>query len=183
MFGRFIALARGRCRTASAHAHLLPMPPRALARWLPQLGGVLCLWSHAGRACEPQANGLLVEQARLAALHRSRWLRVAGAVTAEGPREWADAVDDRGRVCVRIYLLPGTDYCAWDALPRIVGRQGVAAAAAVPFRASDAQLLRFGHRCLAGLDVLGAEPCAMGRLDLRVAGEIVRHEAVALPAS
>lgn len=182
MFGRFIALARGRCRTATVHARLLPMPPRSLARWLPQLGGVLCLSPHADDAQEPQADGLLVEQAGLATLHRSRWLRVASAVTAEGPREWADAMDDRGRVCARIYLLPGTDYCAWDALPRIPGRQGIVAARVAAFRASSARLLRFRHRRLAGLDVLGAEPCAMGRLDLRVAAEIVRHESVALPA-
>jgi hypothetical protein len=40
--------------------------------------------------------------------------------------------------------------------------------------------VRFRHRSLAGLDVLGVEECAACGLDLRVAGEIVRHEAVAL---
>jgi hypothetical protein len=48
--------------------------------------------------------------------------------------------------------------------------------------ASAARLLRFRHRRLAGIQVLGVEDCAMCRLDLRVAGEIVRHEAVALPS-
>ncbi|NUR23331.1 hypothetical protein [Frateuria sp.] len=182
MFGRLIALARGWPRSKQVHARLLPMSPRCLARWLPQLGGVLCLFPcDAGVPCEPAA-GLLVEEDGLAVLHRSRWLRLASAVTADGPREWADVLDACGRVCTRVYLLPGTDYCAWDAMPCGIARPDEAPAATVGFQASSVQLLRFRHRQLAGLDLLGAERCLVSPLDRRVAGEIVCREAGALPA-
>lgn len=176
MFGRFIALARS--RAATVHACRVPMAPRALACWLPQLGGVLCLWPAPVDTHGQQAPGLLVERAELSPLQRIRWLQMASEVTADGPCEWADALDAEGRVRARIYLLPGTDYCAWDALPSAaVPRR----ATAVAFRATGAGLVRFRHRCLAGLDLLGAESCTMSRLDRRIAGELLRREAVALP--
>jgi hypothetical protein len=159
------------------------MPPRALARWLPQLGGVLYLAPrHRGEPARHQAAGLLVEQADLAPLHRSHRLHVTSTVTPDGPREWADVIDKHGRACARVYLLPGTDYCAWDAMLCGAAHRGEATASRPAFRASAARLLRFRHRRLAGIQVLGVEDCAMCRLDLRVAGEIVRHEAVALPS-
>jgi hypothetical protein len=159
------------------------MPPHALARWLPQLGGVLYLAPR--QRDEPEgrhATGLLLEQVDLAPLQRCRRLRVVSAVTADGPREWADVLDAHGRACARVYLLPGTDYCAWDAMLRSAADCVAVAAARPVFVAATARLGRFRHRHLAGLDILGVDDCATCRLDWRVAGEIVRHEAVALPA-
>ena len=183
MFGRFALLGGCRRRPPAAHGYVLAMPPRALARWLPQLGGVLYLAPRQQDEPEGrQAAGLLLEQADLAPLQRCRRLHVVSAVTPDGPREWADVLDARGRACARIYLLPGTDYCAWDAM-LCSAADCVAVAAARPvFMAATARLGRFRHRRLAGLDMLGVEDGATCRLDWRVAGEIVRHEAVALPA-
>ncbi|MCX7513682.1 hypothetical protein [Frateuria sp. STR12] len=180
MFGRFPLFGGCRRCVAPAQAYILTMPPRALARWLPQLGGVLYLPAH-GPGGAVHAAGLLVEQADLAPLHRSQRLHAVSLVTPDGPREWADVIDANSHICARIYLLPGTDYCAWDAMLRTaVGHRG-GAAARPAFRASGARLARFRQRRLAGLDVLDLSPCATNRLDLRVAGEIVRDEAVVLP--
>jgi hypothetical protein len=161
--------------------YALSMPPRALARWLPQLGGVLYLAAQPrGALAGGQTGGLLVEQAWLTPLHRSHRVYAVSTVTPDGPREWADVADAHGRPCARIYLLPGTDYCAWDAMLCGAGGSPGAAAPGPAFAASAARLVRFRHRALAGLDVLGVEDCEMCPLDRRVAGEIVRHEAAAL---
>jgi hypothetical protein len=158
------------------------MTPCLLARWLPQLGSVLYLASRQPDAAGPWAAGLLVEQPHLAPLQRSHRLRMVSAVTPDGPREWADVLDAHGRACARIYLLPGTDYCAWDAMLRAT--VGVAAATRVGpvFAVATARLVRFRHRRLACLDMLGMDDGAPCRLDLRVAGDIARREAAALPA-
>lgn len=181
MFGRFV-LPGCRCRVSSVHGYVLAMPPRSLARWLPQLGGVLYLPARYRRAPATPAPGFLVEWPELAPLHLARRLRLVSAVTPEGPREWADVLDAHDRACARIYLLPGTDYCTWDAMQRDAADADAVDAGRLPFRAAGARLLRFRHRRVAGLDLLGADAGSMCRLDLRVAGEIVRHEAVALPA-
>jgi hypothetical protein len=159
------------------------MPPRALARWLPQLGGVLYLASSRSRQepAERAAAGLLVEQAELAPLQQSHRLHMVSAVTPDGPREWADVLDAHDRARARIYLLPGTDYCAWDAMLGATGGRSAATAARPAFVAATARLVRFRHRCVAGLDLLGGEEAPMCRLDRHVAGEIVRREAVAPP--
>lgn len=183
MFGRFASLGGCHRRPPAAHGYVLAMPPRALARWLPQLGGVLYLAPRQrDQPQERQAGGLLLEQADLAPLQRSRRLQVVSAVTPDGPREWADVIDAHGRTCARIYLLPGTDYCAWDAMLCTAAGGAAVAAARPAFMAATARLGRFRHRRLTGLDVLGVEDCTTCRLDWRVAGEIVRHEATALPA-
>jgi hypothetical protein len=173
----------GGCRhRALAHGYVLATTPCLLARWLPQLGDVLYLAPRLRDAAGPGAAGLLVEQPHLAPLQRSHRLRMISAVTPDGPREWADVLDAHGRACARIYLLPGTDYCAWDTM--LCGAAGAAAAtrAGPVFAAATARLLRFRHRRLAGLDVLGMDDGAPCRLDLRVAGDIARHEAAMLPA-
>ena len=182
MFGRFALMGGCRCRPPSAHGYVLAMPARALARWLPQLGGVLYLAPRRDEPEAQQADGLLLEHADLAPLQRSRRLYVVSAVTPDGPREWADVLDAHGRACARIYLLPGTDYCAWDAMLCTAAGGAAVATARPAFMAATARLGRFRHRRLAGLDVLGMESCATCRLDWRVAGEIVRYEAAALPA-
>lgn len=180
MSGRF-ALPGGRPRRVAAHGYVLPMPPRMLARWLPQLGDVLYLIArHRHEPTGRPAAGLLVEQRDLALLHHSHRLHVASAVTPDGPREWADVTDAYGRACARIYLLPGTDYCAWDAMACAAAGCGDAVCARPVFAASAARLVRFRRRCLAGLEALAMEDRAVCGLDLRVAGEILHHEAVAL---
>ncbi|PWK88700.1 hypothetical protein C7456_105234 [Fulvimonas soli] len=187
MFGWLAAF--GLCDSARFNTSAtpwLPATPRRLAEWLPQLGGVLYLPGRQA-PCDglPGAAGILVESVELAPLLRVRALRGSSAVTPEGPREWIDGADAHGRVQMRLYLLPDTDYCAWDAClggpARTCG--GPAAPAAEPFRAAGARLLRFTHRRLGGLGLIGTAAPGLSGLGHRLAAGIARQEAVALQAA
>lgn len=130
---------------------------------------------------EPPLSGVLVESIELAPLLHTRALAAASAITADGPREWIECLDAGDRVQARLYLLPDTDYLAWDALhvgagPALVdaGRAG-----AVPCRSARARLLRFRVHHVAGLLVLGAETgVAASPLGRELAARIARDEAV-----
>jgi len=162
--------------------------PATLLRCLPPLGSVLYL-SMQSRVSEIEEipRGLLVESMQLAPLLQTHYLVAASTITSEGPREWIECVDRHGHLCARLYLLPDTDYLAWDAL------LDCAEATTVPTMASmhagwprnsrsvSAHLLRFHWRRLAGLDVLGAEVSThLSSLSRHLVGQVAGAEAVSL---
>jgi hypothetical protein len=159
--------------------------PAMLLRELPSLGSVLYLPTRPGMSDEVP-RGLLVEAMSLAPLLQTRYLVAISAITSEGPREWIECVDRRGRLCARLYLLPDTDYLAWDAL--LTNCKTMAAMTTLMhtrllrnIRPRSAHLLRFHWRQLAGLDVLGAEaPGQVSMLSKHLVGRVAGAEAVPL---
>ncbi len=92
----------------------------ALVEWLPRLGTVL--WLHRPRRDQvfPRARitergVLLLEHPDMAAFADVTAIRAQSAVTPHGPREWLD-IDAGSTTIARLYLLPDTDYLAWDAM-------------------------------------------------------------------
>jgi hypothetical protein len=155
-----------------------------LAASLPPLGCLLHLSPRsAGGVPELPAVGVLAECAELVPLLRTRWLRIASAVTVDGPREWIECIDAGGRPQGRLYLLPDTDYLGWDTL--LAGDSAQAgppgAERCAPFCAWQARPLHFTHRRLGGLTSLGCvAPARISALGRHVAHEIARAEAVVL---
>jgi hypothetical protein len=86
---------------------------------LPRLGAVLWLERRERRplprlAASGAQGVLLVEHPALAALTRSTGVTAHCAVTPNGPREWLCFQDGVGATCAKLFLLPDTDYLAWD---------------------------------------------------------------------
>jgi hypothetical protein len=107
------------------HAHRRDARPRLdphhVAAWLPRLGTTLWMDRRESAAtparCMVGAHGLLrIEDPCLLALARSEQIDARTTVTPLGPREWLDFRDARGRVQARLFLLPDTDYLAWDSM-------------------------------------------------------------------
>jgi len=187
MFGWLAVHSATFCRRTHglpAERRWLSMPPGPLVDHLPRLGQVLYLASAAPCvAAESLPAGWLVEQRDLARLLHTHWIISAGVVDSDGPREWLECVDRRGRIGARLHLLPDTDYLAWDAL--------LAAGEAVPmprfgvvpelFHPAMACVTRFHRYPLAGLTALGRDGCEpVSALGQDVAQRIARAEAVAL---
>ncbi|MDR3386567.1 MAG: hypothetical protein P4L92_05895 [Rudaea sp.] len=121
---------------ASRGAAPAPSPTHSLrlhqvATAIPQLGTVL--WLH--RVCRERAfprarllpeGLLLLEHPALAALADCASVHALCAVTTQGPREWLEFRDVHNAAIAKLYLLPETDYLAWDAM---LGRCGAPAAA------------------------------------------------------
>ena len=152
----------------------LRIAPAPLVAALPALDSVLYM---PLAACGPELSalpcGLLVETPQLALLLRVRWLMAVSVIAVDGPREWVDGLDRTGRPCVRLHLLPDTDYLGWDRL-----LAGGAPAVAMPdtphLPAVDAYPLRFHRRRLGGLDVLRGEMVSgLSPLGRQLAGRIV----------
>lgn len=151
------------------------------ARWLaglPALGSVLYAPAVRRMLHGSPLPGLLVESIELAPLLHTRSLACASAITADGPREWMECRDAGGRLLARLYLLPDTDYLAWDALYA----RADAGAVAVPcadvhaWRPARAQLLRFRLHRHAGLQLLGADAVeASSALVRELAARIARE--------
>ncbi|WP_329741150.1 hypothetical protein [Dyella sp. A6] len=167
-----------------AERRWLRMPGGMLAQHLMRLGHVLYLPGPAMDAALPACpTGWLAERRELAFLLRPHRLAVAGVVDTDGPREWLECVDHSGRVQARLYLLPDTDYLAWDAL-LAAGERVSAPQPGMPqdFRPRGACLARFHGYLLAGLTVFGLDrSVAVSRLGHEVAQRIARAEAVAMP--
>ncbi len=148
---------------------------------LPALGDVLYLSGHAGCASQNGLSpGLLVESVELAPLLQTRALVVASEITPDGPREWIECLSAEDRLLARLYLLPDTDYLAWDALHAGAGMatdEDRPRADFASWRPARAQLLRFRVRQLAGLQVLRAETgSGASSLGREVAARIARAE-------
>ncbi|WP_157511147.1 hypothetical protein [Frateuria sp. Soil773] len=176
-----------RMRSVPASVRWLRMSPQGLAQRLPSLGSVLYLARREGEGAAEAvpAAGVLAESMDLTPLLHTHWLHAASTVTAEGPREWIECRDARGETLARLYLLPDTDYLAWDAL---LGDGTPCPAPALRerrarFHAMRARLLCFSHRRLAGLSAFGcAGAPRISPIGRRLAQDIARSEAVALDA-
>lgn len=169
-----------RARTAPT-VHWLALAPRTLFQGLGQLGSVLYLAPPAPAAANLQNAGCLVESAELAPLLATRYVGLTSAITAEGPREWLDCVSGQGDTLARIYLLPDTDYLAWDglfadALPIDAPPRQAPDRAWV--RAARARVLSFSRRRLAGLELLASRDARISTLGHGVARDIALSESV-----
>lgn len=149
---------------------------------LPALGDVLYLPCRMN--CPVHAGllpGVLVESVDLVPLLHTRALVAAGTITPDGPREWIECLCGGGQVVARVYLLPDTDYLAWDALH----------AAAEPvqdhptrtdtqsWHPTSARLLRFRVRRLAGMQMLGTDAgTGASLLGRTLAARIARDEVI-----
>ena len=185
MFGwlaSFGVPSRGRSAPAT---RWLAITPRTLIDGLGQLGGVLYLAPRPER-CPRHDNlppGCLVESADLAPLLATRFVGHTCAVTAEGPREWIDIAGGQGETLARIYLLPDTDYLAWDGL-FVDTLPCHAPAGDLPDRewrrGSRARVLSFTRRQLVDFTLLGARDAPVSSLGRGVARDIAVSESVAI---
>ncbi len=86
---------------------------------LPSLGAVLWLDRAARRNLPLRATMgaqgvLLLDHPALAVLGGGAPVTAHTAVTTHGPREWLCFRDDGGEAQAKLFLLPDTDYLAWD---------------------------------------------------------------------
>jgi hypothetical protein len=127
--------------------------------------------------------GCLVESMDLAPLLGTRHVGLTCAITAEGPREWIDCVGGQGETLARIYLLPDTDYLAWDGL-FVDATPSDAPLRDAPdrewLRASRARVLSFTRKRLVGFTVLGAREVLISSLGRGVARDIAVSESVGI---
>lgn len=179
-------------RAASAVALDLPR----LAEWLPRLGAVLWLEKaerrrETIRATLGARGVLLFEHPSLAVLAHGSTVAAHTAVTPHGPREWLSFRDAKDEVLAKLFLLPDTDYLAWDEM--------AAAAQLAPARedapgwhahtaflrsalarfgnAWRARVLQFEAGRLPWLRTLGARPpLRLSLIGLELAGAIARSE-------
>lgn len=80
------------------HASLAMVGVEAFAR----VGPLLCLYPGTG--------------GELRGWRDARALCAESCVDSEGVRESLRLLDEGGRSCLRLFLLPDSDYCAWEAL-------------------------------------------------------------------
>ena len=90
-----------------------------IAAWLPRLGAVLWLdrssRRHAPARATIGARGvLLLDHPALAVLARCTSATAHTQVSSHGPREWLCFRDVEGVPIAKLFLLPDTDYLAWD---------------------------------------------------------------------
>lgn len=179
-------------RAASAVALDLPR----LAEWLPRLGAVLWLEKaerrrEAMRATLGARGVLLFEHPSLAVLAHGSTVAAHTAVTPHGPREWLSFRDARDEVLAKLFLLPDTDYLAWDEMaaaaqlaPAREGAPGwhahtafLRSALARFGNAWRARVLQFETGRLPWLRTLGARPpLRLSLIGLELAGAIARSE-------
>lgn len=99
-----------------------------LADALPRLGSVLWLEHRtAARSGQPGAAAggiVLLDHPVLAPLARCTRVRAGHAVTSGGPREWLEFRGAHNEPLAKLFLLPDTDYLAWD---EMTARCGLAA--------------------------------------------------------
>lgn len=154
----------------------------ALLADLPSLGTVLCQSRHRARPAELKrwmadpASPPWPRHPWLQALWRASEISVEARVGPEGVREWLDFSDEAGCVWLRIWLLPDSDYCAWDALlarhVMIVRRDEASADPCLP------------RACLrARWQGLHGAPAALCRFVVRHSGDMQRLELSAVSGS
>ena len=173
---------------------------QALANWLPRLGAVLWLDRPVRRVAPLRAvtgsrGLLLLDHPALDALARSTALTAHTQVTPHGPREWLAFRDASGETLAKLYLLPDTDYLAWD---EMTVATALAPRAEEPARwhahaaflrqalsrigsAWQARLFKFEQRKLPWLQTLDARsPLRLSLLGLELARLIARSEGAEL---
>ncbi len=170
----------GRRDNTAISRRRLRLSPMQLIAGLPALGDLLYLSSHDSEVpLRELPPGVLLQSICLAPLLACCTLFGASTITVDGPREWIECQDEDGQTRARLYLLPDTDYLAWDALHAgaCSTSAGIPPAVTIPWRANSARLLRFHTRALAGLQVLGAESSgALSPLSRGLAARIVQDE-------
>ncbi len=166
-----------------------------LADALPKLGAVLWLERRSRRAVSPRASVgtggvLLLEHPALGALARVNAVTAHTAVTSHGPREWLCFRDASGETQGKLFLLPDTDYLAWDEMtaasrlkaeptPERWNAHGAFLRGALSRLGSGwrARLLTFEMTRLPWLRTLGAKPpLRISLLGLELARTIARAE-------
>lgn len=105
--------------TAAAAQGTVRFDLARIAEALPKLGAVLWLDRRDRRAASTRATigargVLLLDHPALVALEHCRQLTAHTAVTPQGPREWLCFRDGDGVAQSKLFLLPDTDYLAWD---------------------------------------------------------------------
>lgn len=171
-----------------------------LVEALPKLGSVLWLERrerrHATDEVKIGARGvLLLDHPALRTLASCRDVAACSTVTPHGPREWLCLRDGRGETRAKVYLLPDTDYLAWDELtariapakcpPQVPAWHAHGAflrSAFARFGASwNARLLAFERKRLPWMDTLDARPpLRLSLLGLDLAHAIARSEGAEL---
>ncbi|MET0231694.1 MAG: hypothetical protein ABW186_12240 [Rhodanobacteraceae bacterium] len=173
----------------------------ALAPWLPRLGATLWLERKRRRAHAPAWVGarglLLLDHPALTTLARSAHANAHVQVTPHGPREWLSFRDAEGTAIAKLYLLPDTDYLAWD---EMIAATGLAPPTQEPANwhahaaflrtalarlgaAWHARIVTFEHRSLPWLATLDARaPLKLSLLGLELARLIASSERAELLA-
>lgn len=179
MFG-WLAAHATLCRRAPRSAvsrRARRITPPVLIEMLPGLGSVLYLHASSGMAMpDDLPQGVVVQRAFMPLLS-AHWLVAVSAVTDDGPRECCECVDACGRTRARWYLLPDTDYLAWDAVVASCAADVFPPSNKQRFRPDCSSVLNFQLREFAGLSLL-EQPIstALSPLGDRVAACIARDE-------
>jgi len=170
------------------------------AEWLPRLGAVLWLERRDRRPSPSRAvigsrGVLLLDHPALSALAHCTAATAHTQVTPHGPREWLGFRDADGETQAKLFLLPDTDYLAWD---EMTAASDLAPTTMEPLRWHahtaflrqafarlgapwHARLLTFDHRRLPWLHTLGAQPpLRISLLGLDIARAIARTEGAEL---
>jgi hypothetical protein len=184
MFGWLAARSPLLCRRAPrmpVSRRVRRITSHTLINALPGLGSVL--YMHAGTSAETPGAlppGLLIAERTLAPLLDVHWLVAVSAVTDEGPREWCECVDRMGCTRARWYLLPDTDYLAWDALTSSCDVH-ISVPDAQPLRPDRGLVANFRLRDFGGMQLLEQRAAmVLSPLGLRIAARIAQAESVCL---
>lgn len=177
----------GASENATSRSGLIP-----LIDALPKLGAALWLERRARRTAPSRptigARGvLLLDHPALATLGRCSAATAHSAITSQGPREWLCFRDAVGDAQAKLFLLPDTDYLAWDEMlaanrlepaPTESGHCAfLRGAFACLGSAWQARLLQFELRRLPWLRTLDARPpLRISLLGLELARTIARAE-------
>ena len=190
-------------RALDAHqrpSHPQPFDLARFARWLPRLGAVLWLERRERRATPTRAmlgshGVLLLDHPALSVLGQCDVATAHTQVTPQGPREWLSFRDATGDARARLFLLPDTDYLAWD---EMTAERSLAPATPEPPRWQahtaflrhafarlgtpwQARLLTFDYRRLPWLQTLAARPpLRISLLGLEIARTIAHGEGAEL---
>ncbi len=105
----------------SAATGEVPVGARDLARWLPRLGPTLWLQRCDSRRSGSRLpltghGGSAVSDAGI--VRECASLSAHATVSPGGPREWLCLRSAHGALLARVFLLPDTDYFAWDEMSR-----------------------------------------------------------------
>ena len=168
----------------------------ALIEALPTLGTVLWLerreWRQWPLSAGATSQGVLVlEHPALASLNRCRDASAHSEVGPNGPREWLCLRDGADAVLGKIYVLPDTDYLAWD---EMIAASQISAATPTVERSKPHGVLRrcalacLGRRWRARVLTMELQrqpwvrclracaPLRMSLLGVELAADIVRSE-------
>lgn len=173
-----------------------PIAHDVLANWLPRVGTVL--WIERGE-CATGARGRADARTDLPAFDHPACALLSGstmasahsAVTSQGPREWLCFIGSDGAALAKMFLLPDSDYLAWDQMALALRlAPGETVAHAPPTHATllgralahfgqrrQARLLSFDLQCRQWQRTLGASaPLRISLLGLDLARGIVNDE-------